>query len=68
MIAPVEALIVSPAPAEKVPPVEPVSVGLCAVATEVQKGLPAYEIVEEGAVVIVTVTGSLVVLSHPPTV
>ncbi len=41
VIAPVVALIVSPAGALNVPPVVPVRVTVCAVVTDLQYGLPA---------------------------
>ena len=53
VIAPVELLIESPAVEEKTPPVVPVSVTPWGVASDMQKGEPAYEIVAAGNVVMV---------------
>ena len=55
MIAPVVASIDKPAGALNVPPAVAVCVTGCAVVTVVQNGLPAYEMVPEGAAVMVTV-------------
>ena len=54
VIAPVAALIVKPAVEVYVPPLVPVNDALCAVEILEQNGVPLYEIVAAGAVVIVT--------------
>ena len=68
VIAPVDELIVNPAVELNVPPLNapvPVSVTAWAVATDLQNGVPAYEMFAVGASVIVTdvVTGTA---AHPP--
>ena len=54
VISPVVELIVNPPPAEKVPPAVPTMVTGCAVETDLQNGVPAYEIVADGNPVMVT--------------
>jgi hypothetical protein len=68
VIAPVDALIISPAVELYVPPLNapvPVSVTACAVVIDLQNGVPAYEMFAVGASVIVigVVTGTA---AHPP--
>ena len=65
VIAPVPALIVNPAVEEYTPPVVPIWVTDWAVPTDVQNGVPLYEIVAEGNVVIVTDVVA-VCTEHPP--
>jgi hypothetical protein len=55
VIAPELALIVSPAVEEYLPPEVPVLVTGCVVVRLLQKGVPAYEMVAAGKVVIVIV-------------
>jgi hypothetical protein len=67
VIVPVELFIVNPAGALKVPPLKaPVPVNVTdAEFTVVQKGVPVYEMVAVGAVVIVT-DAVAVTAAHPP--
>ena len=68
VMAPVEASIVNPAGAVKVPPVYtpvPVNVTGCAVATVLQKGVPAYEIVAVGTAVIIIVVVAITAAQPP---
>ena len=54
VMAPVDAFIVNPAGvAVNVPPVVPVCVTACALATDIQNGVPAKEMVAVGKAVIV---------------
>ena len=55
MIAPVVASMINPAVEEYVPPLVPVSVTTCPEDKLLQKGVPVYEIVADGKVVMFTV-------------
>jgi hypothetical protein len=64
VIAPDDETILSPAEEEKTPPEEPVTDGIWGVLIDLQKGELEYDILEEGAGVMVTIVVAVTAL-HP---